>query len=64
MLMLQRLMTLVDSLCEHCIVHCSLSETCLMYLEFGCLCPVVVHNDYVVLDRRTHNTFTGTTILL
>jgi hypothetical protein len=33
-------------------------------LEFGCLCPVVVHNDYVVLDRHTHNTFTGTTILL
>jgi hypothetical protein len=33
-------------------------------LELGCLCPVVVHNDYVVLDRHTHNTFTGTTILL
>jgi hypothetical protein len=33
-------------------------------LEFGCLCTVVVHNDYVVLDRHTHNTFTGTTILL
>jgi hypothetical protein len=32
-------------------------------LELG-LCPVVVHNDYVVLDRHTHNTFTGTTILL
>jgi hypothetical protein len=21
------------------------------YLEFGCLCPAVVHNDYVVLDQ-------------
>jgi hypothetical protein len=29
-------------------------------LEFCCLCPVVVHNYYVVLDRHTHNTFTGT----
>jgi hypothetical protein len=27
------------------------------------LCPVVVHNDYMVLDRHTHNTFTGITIL-
>jgi hypothetical protein len=34
------------------------------FLKLGCLCPVVVHNDYVVLDRHTHNTFTGTTILL
>jgi hypothetical protein len=24
-------------------------------LELGCLCPVVVHNGYMVLDRRTHN---------
>jgi hypothetical protein len=36
----------------------------LCWLEFGCLCPVVVHNDYVVLDRHTHNTFTGIFILL
>jgi hypothetical protein len=32
-------------------------------MGLGCLCPVVVHNDYMVLDRHTHNTFTGTTIL-
>jgi hypothetical protein len=25
------------------------------YFELGCLCPVVVHNGYMVLDRRTHN---------
>jgi hypothetical protein len=31
-------------------------------LGLGCLCPVVVHNDYMVLDRHTHNTFTGITI--
>jgi hypothetical protein len=24
-------------------------------LELGCLCPVVVHNGYMVLDHRTHN---------
>jgi hypothetical protein len=24
-------------------------------LELGCLYPVVVHNGYMVLDRRTHN---------
>jgi hypothetical protein len=29
---------------------------------FG-LCPVVVHNDYMILDRHTHNTFTGIAIL-
>jgi hypothetical protein len=33
------------------------------FLGLGCLCPVVVHNDYVVLDHHTHNTFTGITIL-
>jgi hypothetical protein len=31
-------------------------------LGLGCLCPVVVHNDYMVLDRHTHNTFTGITL--
>jgi hypothetical protein len=33
-------------------------------LELGCLCTVAVHNDYVVRDRHTHNTFTGITKLL
>jgi hypothetical protein len=42
--------------------QCTIEKT--IKLKLGCLCPVVVHNDYVVLDRHTHNTFTGTTILL
>jgi hypothetical protein len=41
-----------------------LSDKVIVMLELGCFCPVVVHNDYMVLDRHTHNTFTGTTILL
>jgi hypothetical protein len=42
----------------------AVTKELLLALKFGCLCPVVVHNDYVVLDRHTHNTFTGITILL